>query len=164
MKIASFKMSADTRLLKQALEKLDQGGYISYKDLSFIIAKPVEGSTPALQSAKASLLKVDYVFAPVRGEGLKRLRDDEIVHASDGDVRGLRRKAKKGVRKLVSVQEFAKLDPKLQLQHTTRTSLMTMIADVTTARGLTKVEKQVVSSGRSGELPIAETLAAFMKP
>jgi hypothetical protein len=158
----SFEMSADARLLRQRLEAMKPGEFVSYASLSEEIAKDVSGATPALHTARRSLLNNDgYVFAVERGKGLKRLRDEEIVSASDQDVNRIRRTAKKGARKLASVEDYAAMSNGAQLRHTTRLSVMTAVAHMASSKGIQKLETS--ANGRAKELPISETLAAFAK-
>lgn len=138
------------------------GEIVSYDDLGQEIAKPVAGGCPALQTARRSLLNNEgYVFAVIRGEGLKRLSDEEIVAASDQDVNRLRRVAKRGARKLASVGDYAAMSNQCQLRHTTRLSVMTAVAHMASSKGLEKLEG--AAAGRAKELPISQTLAAFTK-
>lgn len=158
----SFEMSADARLLRQRLAAVKIGESVTYADLSREISKPVDGAFPALQTARRSLLNNDgYVFAVIRGEGLKRLSDEEIVAASDQDVNRIRRTAKKGARKLASVQDYGAMSNASQLRHTTRLSVMTAVAHMASSKGIEKLEEP--AKGRAKELPISETLAAFAK-
>ncbi|MFN3891955.1 MAG: hypothetical protein ACK4MV_16290 [Beijerinckiaceae bacterium] len=158
----SFEMSADARLLRQRLALVKIGEVISYDDLGKEISKHVSGAFPALHTARRSLLNNDgYVFAVIRGEGLKRLSDEEIVSASDQDVNRIRRTAKRGARKLASVADYSSLSNAAQLRHTTRLSVMTAVAHMASSKGIEKLEEP--AKGRAKELPISETLAAFAK-
>jgi hypothetical protein len=158
MKPAIFEMSPDTRFLRQKLRALGQGVEVSYADLGKEIGKEVGGGFPALQSAVRGLLKEGYVFSPIRGVGLRRLTDAEIVSASDGDITSLRRRAKRAAKKLSSV-EYQKLTPAQQLAHTAKTSIMGAVASMTTDRAVNAIEK--VAGGKAGELPIRETMKAL---
>jgi hypothetical protein len=114
----NFKMAADTRFLRQKLEAVAAGGVISYADLEAAVSKKLDKIRPALASARRSLLNEDnIVFDVVRGVGLKRLNDVEIVDASQGDVNRIRRTARKSIRKLAAIDDYSKLPPKQQLDH-----------------------------------------------
>lgn len=161
MKPAIFEMSPNTRLIRQRLATAAVGDLIGYRELSALISSPVSGETAALQSARNSLLVQERrVFGCIRGEGLKRLNDSEIVAAADGDIDGIRRRAKKAVCKITSVQDFAGMTAKDQLAHTTKTSIFTAVASMSSDKGMKKIGTAV--GGRASELPIAETLRAFM--
>lgn len=156
MKPVQFEMSADARFLRQELSKLKPGDSTSYAELSAAIGKPVTGAMAALQTAKRSLLREGFVFSPIRGEGVHRLTDVEVV-ASD-DISPLRRHARRLGKKLSTVS-YEQLDPAHQLALTAKSSVVGMVAAVTTEKAIEKVA--AAASGRAGELPISETLKAL---
>lgn len=159
-KPASFELSADTRLLLQRLKKVPMGETITYDALTAEIGKKVSGATPALQSARRVLMRDDQtVFSPIRGVGLQRLNDEAIVSATEANRDAIRRKAKKAAREVTCVQDYNALPPAKQLRHTAALSVFTAIAEMASDRGVKRVE--TAAHGRSGELPISQTLAAF---
>lgn len=156
MKPAQFEMSADARFLKQRLQQVQPGQSVTYDELSTLIGKRVSGGTSALQTAKRSLLKDGYVFSPIRGEAIKRLTDADVV--STDDITPLRRHARRVGKKLSTVS-YETLSQPQQLAHTAKASIVSMVAAVTTETAVSKIEK--AAGGRSGELPIGETLKAL---
>lgn len=162
MKNPIFEMSADTRLLRQRLATVGIGETITYEELGAEVSKAVNAGFPSLNSARQSLLRNEQmVFAPIRGVGLKRLGDADIVKASDRSVQRVRNAARQGVRQLAAVQDFASLPPKDQLAYTTKMSVMVAVSSMVSNRALTKAEDKVALSGRTKELPISETLEMF---
>lgn len=156
----TFEMSADARFLYQRLRACEIGQILTYGELSSVISKPVAGATPSLRTAmKAALRDDSYVFGAIRGVGIKRLNDVEITNQGDAEIASTRRKARRAVRKLTAVRDFNAMPQKTQLRHTALVSTAAIIADVTREAAIAKVE--AVSSGRSKELPIAETLRAM---
>jgi hypothetical protein len=156
----TFEMSSSTRLLRQRLAQTKVGDVVSYAELSRVISEPVDGSTSSLQTSLRSLLRNErMVFGSIRGVGVKRLADSEIVAASSSDIDGIRRKARKSVMKITAVQNFTGLSPKDQMAHTSRLSIFAVVASMASDQGVKKIEAAV--GGRSSELPIAETLKAF---
>lgn len=156
----SFKMSADTRFLFQELKKLGPGDTVSYADISALLGREINGASPVLQSAKKACLRESIVIDVVRGVGLRRLRDDEIVRCIDKDLGSIRRKSRKGVRKLVSVQDFSALSPRDQLSHSVKMTVLSMTAEVSSDKSMKKLEKPVAA--RASELSIRETLSALL--
>lgn len=156
MKPAQFEMSADTRWLRQRLHEMSPGDFVSYAELSEKIGKPVTGGYSALQSARRHLIKEGYVFSPIRGEGMRRMTDSEVV-ATD-DIAPLRRHARRVGTKLSAVS-YDQLTAPQQLYHTTKSSIVAVVATITTECAVKKVEK--AAGGMAGELPIAETLRAL---
>jgi hypothetical protein len=158
MKPARFELSADTRFIRQALEAVKPGEMISYAALSKLISKTVSGQTPALQTARRTLVKDGYVFSAVTGTGFRRLTDGEIVAASGSDIAAVRRKARRAGLKLSTVS-FEALTPEQQLAHAAKASIVGAVAAITTDKAVAQVEK--AASGRSSELPVGETLKAL---
>lgn len=154
----SFELSPDTRFLRQRLHELKPGEEIAYAELGKLISKEVSGSSAALQSAMRGMRKDGYVFSPIRGVGVRRLTDAEIVAASDGDIDAIRRKAKRGAQKLAQA-DFAKLNNKQQLSQVAKLSIMGAVAAMVTNRAVDAVEK--AAGGQAGELPIKSTLKAL---
>ena len=156
----SFEMSANTRLTKQCLASVKLGESITYADMSAYVGCAIKGGSPCVQSAQRSLLINDnIVFSPIRGVGLQRLTDEQIIAASVSDTDSIRRKARKSMKRITSIHDFSGLPPASQLQHTARLSIFSAIAELSRDSTVKKLEKAV--SGRATELPIAETLKAF---
>lgn len=158
MRPAMFELSADARFLRQELQKLKPGEEITYGRLSQIVGKEVRGSFPALQSARRGLVKDGFIFSPVRGEGIRRLTDNEVVDAASGDITRMRRHARRAGLRLSTV-EVDKLTPEKQVAFTAKASIIGAVSALTTEKAIAKVEK--VSGGRAEELPIAQTLKAL---
>jgi hypothetical protein len=156
----SFELSADSRFLLQELRKIRVGETVVYDALSTAIGRPVRGNFSSLQTAVRRLLRDDgIVFANVRGVGFKRLDDASIVRLGESETDATRRRARRTVRKLTSIRDYAALTPAMQLRHTALVSVNAMVADVTRDQSVKKVEH--ASGGRSGELPIAQTIKAL---
>jgi hypothetical protein len=156
----TFQLSADTRFLMQKLRSLQIGDTITYKDLATEIGKPVTGALPALASARRILLRDEnMVFDIVRGDGLKRLNDVEIVGTSHRTAKKIKRAAQRGVRTLTAVADFSALPREAQMRHTAAVSVFGVIAEFTKEPNIARVEK--IADGKKGELPIAATLDAF---
>ena len=156
----TFEMSANSRFLYQKLRETSIGTIITYGELSAAIDKPVDGSSAALRTATRAALRDDnFVFGSIRGVGIKRLNDVEITNQGDTEIASTRRKARRAVRKLTAVRDFGAMPQKVQLRHTALVSTAAIIADITREASIARVE--AVSSGRSKELPIAETLRAM---
>jgi hypothetical protein len=127
----SFELSADSRFLLQELRKVSVGETIVYDALSAAIGRPVKGNFSSLQTAVRRLLRDDgIVFANVRGVGFKRLDDASIVRLGESETDATRRRARRTVRKLTSVRDYASLTPAMQLRHTALVSVNALIVDV----------------------------------
>lgn len=156
----SFEMSIDTRLVYEALKKAAIGEVVSLSAISQELGRKVGGEDSSIQSAIRRLLKTDgIVFENVRGVGYKRLRDEEIVNSSERDREGLRRKARKIVKKLTCVQDFDALPNELKVKHNAAVSGFGAIAAILTPGSMKKLEAHVERA--SQQLPLAKTLEAF---
>lgn len=73
----------ETQLLEQRLLKMEPGEFVSYDDLTAVCGVDVRGAGyPLLASArKAAGRALSTIFDAVRGEGIKRLEEDEKVAA-----------------------------------------------------------------------------------
>lgn len=156
-----FTMSADARLLYQRLKRAAIDELVPYGDLTKEVSRPLHEIRGAIATATRRLLKDDgRVFACVRSEGLKRCTDADIVDGATADTDAVRRKARRGVEKLTKISDFAALSPARQLEHTTRMSVLGAIATMTRETSVEKVRS--AAQGRSSELPLAETVRAFI--
>ncbi len=156
-----FEASANSRLLYQVLVKSVVGDFISYAALSEAVSCKVEASFGALTTARRRAMRHDrMLFGVVIGVGLKRLADVEIVAQSSSDTRKLRRHARRSAERLTKVEHFDKMPPSAQLEHTARLSIFLAVTDMASERTVKKVE--AAAGGRASELPIAETLRAFL--
>lgn len=157
----SFQMSADARLIYQRLKQASVGEVVDYAALEEQVSRPLALIRGAIHTARRRLLRDDgMVFANVRSVGLMRCTDSAIVDGATADTVAIRRRAGRAVEKLTKVSDFAALTPARQLEHTTRMSVLGAIATMTKEASLQKVRK--AAQGRSTELPLAETVRAFI--
>ena len=154
-------MAPETRIILTRLRAMKIGDFVSYDELSQISGKVIAGETFNLATARKSLLKSDHmVFEVVRKSGLKRLNDNELATtASDKFVDKSRRHAKRSAQKMACIENYGQLSPAAQLAHTIKISFFGAIAYMARKGQLERASQAV--SGRSGELPINETLKAF---
>lgn len=158
----SFHASADTRLIMQELEKVAIGDTITFKQLSAAVSRPKNEIRSNINSARAALLRDhQIVFDNVRGVGYKRLTDAETVESTTQDIAKTRRAARRGLIKIASVQDYSSLSARDQLAHSTRAAVLGAVTEITSGRGVKRVEK--AASGKAGDLPFKETVQAFLK-
>lgn len=156
-----FQMSADARLLMQHLAKTSVGQTVKYEELSAVISRPVAGSFGALRTALRRLLRDEnMVFGAVKGIGIKRLNDVEIVAEGGAAAVAIRRKASRSIERQMKV-DFSKLPREAQSRFTAQVSVMASVAMMTRDKSLDRVAAAATPAIK--ELPIAETLAMFVK-
>lgn len=160
-----YEASLETKLLHQRFKKALPGDTITFVEMSDITGRSKGLLLSAITTARSRALREDdIIFAAVRGVGIRRLHDAEIVDAADADTSAIRRKSKRAVSKLTRV-DYQKLPLDKQRAHTTKLSILTLVSEAAGSRFAAQVGAKVASAalGPTG-LPIAETLAAFGKP
>lgn len=157
------EMAPETRIVIDRLKRMQIGDVVTYGELSAACGKPVSGQTFNLATARRFLVKHNHmVFEAIRNVGLKRLDDTELAtSASDKFVEKSRRHAKRSAQKMACIEDYSRLSPAAQLAHTIKISFFGAIAYMARKGQLEKASQAV--AGRSGELPISETLKAFSK-
>jgi alkylated DNA nucleotide flippase Atl1 len=157
------EMAPETRIVIDRLKRMQIGDVVTYGELSAACGKPVSGQTFNLATARRFLVKHNHmVFEAIRNVGLKRLDDTELAtSASDKFVEKSRRHAKRSAQKMACVEDYSRLSPAAQIAHTIKISFFGAIAYMARKGQLEKASRAV--AGRSGELPISETLKAFSK-
>lgn len=114
-----FQMSERTAAIVSTLRGVNQD--IGYPTLSRAVGFPVTGATAALISARRHLESTEnIVFDTVRGQGLIRLDDSGKVASTERHARTIGRTARRGRKRLGTVENFAGLKPKEQLAATLR--------------------------------------------
>lgn len=114
-----FVMSKETQAIVEVLRGVNQE--ISYPHLSAAVGIAVTGNTPALASARRHLESAEgIVFDVVRGQGLVRLDDVGKVASTARHARSISRAARRGKKRIGSIENFAALPNDAQLQATLR--------------------------------------------
>jgi len=156
-----FQLSADARTLASVLRDASPGDTVTYERLSASIGRDVqEDARGALQTARRLVLNEHrIVFDAVRGEGLMRLKDKQIVGLSDKARDHIRRTSRKTAKALVCV-DYDALSPEDQVKHNTGLSMLGVIAELSTSRSVAKLESKVKEAGK--ELPLAKAAIAAL--
>lgn len=155
----SFEMSIDTRIIYNRLNEAAVGEVVSFKALGDALGRKVEGNCSHIQSALNRLLGEGVLFDNVRKVGYKRLTDSEIVNTSEREREGLKRKARRAVKKLSCVSDFDALPNELKVKHNASMSGFGAIMAMMKPSGMRKLETAVQKA--SQQLPLAKTLEAF---
>lgn len=100
-----FTASLETQTLIKKLSTLNPGDFISYADLDAAIKGDVRREHYyALATAQKNLLRdAQMVFAPVRGEGIRRLTPEEISDKTPLVIARVRNAARRHGRELATV-------------------------------------------------------------
>jgi hypothetical protein len=156
----AFEAAVDTRLLLAQLMKANEGDTISFGTLSEAIGRDVNGGDPHVQSARRMAERDSgAVFSSVHGKGYKRLPPGDVVKASESDLNRLKRAAKRGGRRLSTVNPMVLDQTNRDLYH----ARLSGFAIITHIAKPGSIEKLAVASRAKGgeELAIAQTLKAL---
>jgi hypothetical protein len=152
----------ETEVIRRHLSEAKVGDQISFDVLSRLTGMKITSTSAPFTSARRIVLNEDnIVFDSVRGVGVRRIGDEEIstVH-SDKDITRSRRHAKRAVKKLACVENFASMSNHAQISHVIKSSFFGAVAYMAHKSRLQNVA--AAASGRSSELPVKETLKAFI--
>ncbi|MGQ0595799.1 hypothetical protein [Aquabacterium sp.] len=150
-----FRLSSDSKALAALLTSAGIGDVVTYAALSKAIGRDVRTSaTGALHTAR-HLAQRDHriVFDVVRGAGLKRLQDAEIVDLADKARDHARRHAKRTAKKLTCV-DFEALPKDKQTKHNAALSMFSALAELSTDKAQQRLERKIEQTQE--QLPVAK--------
>lgn len=152
-------LNQETVQLAELFAQAKPGETVTFEQMSKTIGRDIATCRWFIQCAHRIVLREhNAVFAPVRGEGYRRLLDEEIPAHAMRSVRRIRNTAKKGARELASV-DYAGLSPEKKMEHNLQMSLFSAITYSTESTQIKKIRGAVQSSGLS--LPIPNCLDAL---
>lgn len=158
-KKTTFEMSIDTKMLYDRLKTAAVSETVSFMQLSDLLGRKVDGASSNLQSALHRLEGEGVAFANIRGVGYQRMNDVEVVNTAETSREGIRRKAKRAVKRLTCVRDFDRLPNDLKVKHNAAISGFGAIASIMSPGRVKALEEQVAKVG--AQLPLAKTLEAF---
>lgn len=154
------ELSEETKLIEYELDQLEPGQTIEYDNLSAAIGRDVrEHARGNILSARRRLRKEKRkVFGTVRGVGVKRLTDAEIVVASGSDITSVKRRTRNALHSL-SCAEFDNLTGDEKNQHRTRFCVLGVLELFSKPSATRKIEERIEETSEG--LPIGKTLKLF---
>jgi len=142
----AFIMSEQTAALVGALRGVNRD--ISYTALSRTVGFAVSGSSPQLASARKHLeSRESIVFETIRGEGVRRLDDTGKIGSTAKHARTIGRTARRGRKRLRTVENFAALPQKEQLAATLRATQFEFAEQAVSSKKIENPAAAVDSSG-----------------
>ena len=149
-----------TNKVVQFLQNTKTGDLVTYFDLQKEMnLKELARVYSPLSGARKRLEKMGIVFGTIRGEGIKRLDDKEIITDCKLGTRRVNRIARRTLDK-ASCVDITKLDNQSKAEHLVFSSINGAIAHMS-APIKTKKLTSDVASNRLEKLSIAETLEHF---
>lgn len=154
--------SLETTLVYQRLQRCEREEVVTYKELTDLIGRNIQAYRTPLTSATRKMLNYDNVdFQVVRGLGIKRVNDTEIVNSSDSTFVRIRRTALKKSKQLACVEKFNDLTEELKAKHNASLSVLGAIRQFSKRNTIKKIEGKVREAGAT--LPVAKTIKLFME-
>lgn len=134
-------------------------GLVKYSEMTTVLGRDVRGAAwTVLAAARRALEREGIVFGTVRGVGIKRLNDVEIIGTGRAALTRARRAMRRSIN-TVGCVDYDSLDDDSKVQHNTYLSIMSAINKVTHEPQIRRV--QVAVQKAQAKLPLARTLDAF---
>ena len=153
------EQSVDTRLLVALLQKAEIGQVFNYTELSERLGRSIMGAEPSLSSARRIVQRdFDIVFDVIRGQGIKRLSDAEIVALGDTLPGRVRRTARRRVQKIAKAKD-GELSKDQITQRNAVVSMAGALIHMASKSNMAKLEDAVRVN--AGELAVGKTLELF---
>lgn len=96
---ASYEISAESNKIEDRLRRTEVGDVVEWKELDELVGFPVRAKRHLYYSAVRRLLNERMHFAVVHSLGVKRLSHSEAAESLRYDLDGVRRKARRSLRK-----------------------------------------------------------------
>ena len=145
-----FVPSVESQLIERRLMDVEVGGLISYDELSGLAGRDVqEDARSLMESARRRAFNTDgRYFGVIRGEGLKRLSDEEIVDTSDVSHVKIRNASRRMVRTLTNgVRDFDAMSREKQVKHNASISAFGAIAQFSGVKAMKQITDAVRKKG-----------------
>ena len=157
-----FRLSSDSKALAKVLETIAVTVVVPYADLTKVIGRNVQTvGRQAMDRARAIVQRESrMVFDPVRGVGLRRLPDGEIVDLSDKARERIRRVSRRTSKKLTCV-DYGALTREKQTKHNTALAVFGVLVEMTSEKASKRLRAEVEAAG-DGSLPIAKSALAAL--
>lgn len=156
-----FKQSIDSRQIADRLGQLRPGEHVTYEELSRLIGRDVRRfAISCLATAIRQHLREGVVFAALRGQGIKRLDDAELVGVGDRSLNHIRRHARKSAHKLASFRDFDALPKDDKARVLAMQSALGAVLMFSKPEAIRRLQSGVQKSMK--ELPIGKTLKLFV--
>lgn len=154
------EISVDAQTLIARLRKMQKGELVSYHELSALISANVQqGARGYLNTARNRLLMDEaMVFEAVRGIGIKRMDDAQIISVGEQATNKIHRASKRALRKL-NCSDMGNLTQEQKAELNMSTSVTGVIALMTKPSKLALLRASVKAV--ENRLPINRTLEIF---
>ena len=157
------ELSIDSRTLYDRLVTLEIDDFISYVELGKLINRDVQDKARGnLNTARNMIRRINgVVFGVIINEGLKRLKDEEIVGVGMRSVKMIGRASRRAMQSLICVKKFDKMPSDVQIKHNTMLSVLGVMNAISKPKKIALIEEKVTEIQK--RLPLAKTLEFFSK-
>lgn len=155
-----FIASDETKQVQAVLDKLEVGSIATWQQLTDAAGSNVQKMRGCTITARSALLKESQkVFAAVRGVGLQRLNDSDVVKHEGMTTGAIKRKVNASLKRLATVKpdKLAVLD---RQQYNVTSSTLGAISLCTSTASRNKLVQKAISNGN---MDAAESLMLFAK-
>ena len=155
------ELSIDSRTLYDRLVKIENNEFITYLALTDTIDRNVQHEARGNLNTARNMARREHgiVFGVVMGEGLKRLKDEEIVGVGMKSVKAIGRASRRAIGKLICVKDFDNMPMNTQVKHNTMLSVLGVMSAIAKPKKIEALENVVATAQK--RLPLSKTLEAF---
>ena len=143
----SGRAAADSVACYEILSGAERGQIITYEELSEACKRDIQKHRGGLISARRRLEREGLVFQTLIGVGLRIMEPGEHVHAAQAAVTGIRRKAKRSLRR-ASHAQVSEMDMD---QRVTHAAMSAVLADTARGTGRTAINTRKQQAIRTSE-------------
>ena len=156
-----LEKSQEAISLEAYLATQEVGILLDYTTLSTVAGADVRTKArSALTTARKNVLRDrQMVFESVRGMGIKRCNDHDLVAIGTTSLRRIHNVARRGIAKQSTLANFVDLTNADKVKFNTAMSLLGVFYEISKARSQSRIEAAV--SVLQKRLPVMETLKAF---
>ncbi len=132
-KKSTFQVSPDTHIIERRLKALTPDESVSYKELnSLVLGRKLQGKDRYILYSAIRICAREHgiIVGTVRGAGIKRLTDTEIVGIGDGAIDRIGRISRKASNQILRA-DYDKLPATEQAKHNERLSVLGAIHQFT---------------------------------
>jgi len=154
------ELSIEAKLLYQRMRTMKPGDTLTYEEMSEIIGRSIQQVRHVLYTARKMAEREDLLtFGTITSEGIRCLNTSEIISTGDTAIRHIHRTARRAARRFNCVGDLNLLPNEEKIRMNTKASVLGVLAHITTAKSLRKIEAPVAQTMEA--IPHAKALEVF---
>lgn len=160
--MSRFNVSLETQMLIDAIRKASKENRIeiSYEALNSACGRNVQSeASHCLRTARDTILREDNeVWEVDRMVGIRRLKGYEITAVGAQTLKSIRRKSRKGVRKLAATN-FESLSNEEKIRHNSTAAMLGAMTHLSTTKSVARID--AVQTTQPRRVDFSETMKLF---